>query len=349
MDVLSEVLRVVRLSGAIHFCGDFTRPWAFSTSPPEMLAARLRVPEGSVTPFHVCTDGSCWVTAGKLPPVRIETGDVIIFPRGDQHVMASDPGIAPVPIADIYSQPSRERITILKHGGGGQHARFICGFPHADQQFDPLLKSLPALLCVRARGGTLALETLDEAGRRVQPIERQREAEWWQASLRYLISETAAPGPGNRAVLARLSETLFIEVLRWQFRYAKQRHGGWLAGLHDPQVGRVLSLLHALPGRPWTVDELAKEAAMSRAALAKRFVELVGQSPIQYLAGWRMHLARDLLRESTLGLGEIAGRVGYESEAAFNRAFRRLVGSPPATWRHVKTSSTGANGLSVQP
>jgi AraC-like DNA-binding protein len=347
MDVLSQVLRIVRLSGAIHFCGDFTQPWAFSTSPPEMLAARLKVPEGSVTPFHVCTDGSCLVTSGKLPPVRIETGDVIIFPRGDQHVMASDPGLAPTPIKDIFSQPSVERITVLKYGGGGEHTRFICGFLHSDQQFDPLLKSLPAVLCVRARGGSLELETLDDARRCVQRIDQQREAEWWHASLRYLISETAAPGPGNRAVLARLAETLFVEVLRWQFRYAAQGHGGWLAGLQDPQVGRVLSLLHALPDRPWTVDELAKEAAMSRAALAKRFVELVGQSPIQYLAGWRMHLARDLLRDSALGIGEIAGRVGYDSEAAFNRAFRRLVGSPPATWRQVKASLTDGNALSI--
>jgi AraC-like DNA-binding protein len=342
MDVLSEVLRVVRLSGAIHFLGEFTQPWAFSTSPPELLTARLKVPEGSVTPFHVCTEGSCLVTSGKLPPIVIESDDVIIFPRGDQHVMASDPGITPVPIKDIYSQPSKEQITVLKYGGGGRPARFICGYLHSDQQFDPLLKSLPALLCVRARGGALVLETLEDAGGRLQPIDHQREADWWYASLRYLISETAAPGPGNRAVLARLAETLFVEVLRWQFRYAAQGHGGWLAGLHDPQVGRVLSLLHALPNRPWTVDELAKEAAMSRAALAKRFVELVGQSPIQYLTSWRMHVARDLLQESTLGVGEIAGRVGYDSEAGFNRAFRRLVGSPPATWRQARASSSQA-------
>jgi AraC-like DNA-binding protein len=181
---------------------------------------------------------------------------------------------------------------------------------------------------------------LDETGRRVHPIEHRQEAEWWQASLRYLISEAAAPGAGNRAVVARLAESLFIEVLRWQLRYAAESRGGWLAGVHDPQIGRVLRLLHALPDRPWTVDELASEAAMSRSALAKRFVELVGQSPIQYLAGWRMHLAKNLLRESTLGIGEIAGRVGYESEAAFNRAFRRLVGSPPATWRYAEGAET---------
>ena len=251
--------------------------------------------------------------------------------------MASDPGVAPVPIQDIYSQPSRDQITCLRYGGGGTSARFICGYLQADHQFDPLLKSLPAVLCVRSRHGTLTLETLDATGRRVQPIEHEREAEWWLASVRYLISETAVPGPGNRAVLARLAESLFLELLRWELRYAAQDRSGWLAGLHDPHVGRVLRLLHALPDRPWTVDELAAEAAISRAALAKRFVELVGQSPIQYLAGWRMHLARHLLQESKLGVAEIAGKVGYESEAAFNRAFRRLVGSPPARWRQAMT------------
>ena len=298
MDVLSEVLRVVRLSGVVHFSAEFTQPWAFTTSPPEMLAARLKVPEGSVTPFHVCVEGRCWVTSGKLPPIAIEADDVIVIPRGDQHVMASDPGVAPVPIQDIYSQPSRDQITCLRYGGGGTSARFICGYLQADHQFDPLLKSLPAVLCVRSRHGTLTLETLDATGRRVQPIEHEREAEWWLASVRYLISETAVPGPGNRAVLARLAELLFLELLRWELRYAAQDRSGWLAGLHDPHVGRVLRLLHALPDRPWTVDELAAEAAISRAALAKRFVELVGQSPIQYLAGWRMHLARHLLQES---------------------------------------------------
>ena len=340
MDVLSEVLRVVRLSGAIHFRGEFTHPWAFETSPPQMAATQLKIKEGSVTPFHIVTDGSGWVTANNLPPTIMEAGDVVIIPRGDQHVMASDPTIAPVMIRDIYPEVSKEHVTVLRYGGGGECSRFICGYLQSDQQFDPLLKSLPELLFVRSRNGKLELETLDKSGRRVQPIEQHREAEWWQASLRYLISEADAPGPGNRAVLARLAETLFVEVLRWQFRYAAKDHGGWLAGLQDPKVGYVISLLHALPARPWTVDELANEAAMSRAALAKRFVELVGESPMQYLASWRMHLARHLLRESALGIGKIAERVGYDSDAAFNRAFRRLVGSPPATWRQNHDPST---------
>jgi len=331
MDVLSEVLRVVRLSGAVHFIGEFSEPWAFETSPPQMAAARLKVPEGSVTPFHVCMEGRCTVVSGGLPPMFIEADDVIVFPRGDQHLMSGEVRIAPVPIHQIYSRPSTERITVLKHGV----SRFICGYLQSDQQFDPLLSSLPAVLCVRARGGTLRLETYDEGGSKVYLIDQPRELEWWSASVRFLIGETAAPGPGNRAVLARLAESLFVQLLRWLFQHSVRGHG-WLAGLHDPQVGRVLSLLHALPDRSWTVDELAREVGSSRATLARRFLELVGQSPIQYLASWRMHLARDLLRETTLGVGEVAGRIGYESEAAFNRAFRRAVGVPPAAWRLSK-------------
>ena len=252
---------------------------------------------------------------------------------------SSNPGVMPVQIKDVYPQPSREKITAVEHGGGGRLVRLICGFLHLDQQFDPLLNSLPHMLCVRARNGTLTLETVSVTGRRVLPIEHQQEAQWWHASVAYMTSETADRGPGHGAVLARLAESLFVEVLRWQLRYGAEGHGGWLAGLHDPHVGRVLTLLHSFPERPWTVDDLARDAGQSRAALAKRFVELIGQSPIQYLAGWRMHLARHLLKDSKLGIAEIAGRTGYESEAAFNRAFRRLVGEPPATWRQANNGS----------
>lgn len=341
MDVLSEVLRVVRLSGAIHFLAELRHPWAFSSSPHEILAARLKLPHGSVTPFHIFIEGGCHVTSGQHQPVRVERGDVIIFPRADVHILASEIGLAPVPIKDVYSKPSKEQITIVRYGGSGDPARFICGFLHLDQQFDPLLNSLPDVLCVRSRDTGLTLETLSGSGPRNLRIEHQREAHWWRASLDYLINETAAPEPGHHAVLARLTEALFVQVLRWQLRYSAQNYGGWLAGLHDAQIGQVLALIHASPERAWTVDGLAKAAAMSRAALAKRFVELVGQSPIQYLAGWRMHLARNLLRDSRLGLADIGGRIGYESEAAFSRAFRRVVGSPPAVWRHANCGLGG--------
>jgi AraC-like DNA-binding protein len=339
MDVLSEVLRVVRLSGAIHFCAEFTRPWAILTSPPETLTSRLVPGAEAVIPFHIATAGSCWLSWGKVEPIAIEVGDVVVFARGAQHVLASEPGVPPVPIKDIY-QPSTEQITVLRHGGGGEECHFVCGFLHSDQRFGPLLDTMPALTCVRVRNGALHLEAFTEAGRYAEPITLAEDPHWWTAAIDHLISETAKPGPGNRAVLARLSELLFVEVVRWQLSYVSAGHSGWLAGLNDTHVGRVLSLLHAEPARPWTVEELADRAGISRATLAKRFVELVGETPMQYLAGWRMHLARRHLRESTLGLAEIAARAGYESEAAFSRAFRRLVGVPPASWRQANAPSS---------
>jgi len=337
VDVLSEVLRVVRISGAIHFCAEFTHPWAILSSPPEMLATRLFPGAEAVTPFHIAMAGQCALSWGNVAPIAFETGDVVVFSRGTQHVLASRPGIAPVPIKDIY-RPSAERITILQHGGGGEESRFICGFLHSDQRFAPLLDTMPALTCVRVRDGALHLEAYTDTGRYAEPVRLRESPHWWQTAIAHLAGEASRSGPGNRAVLARLSELLFMEVLRWQLTYLSHGNSGWLAGLNDPYVGRALSLMHADPARGWTVEELAREAGISRAALAKRFVELVGDSPMQYLAGWRMHLARSLLRESNIGIAQLAVRVGYESEAAFSRAFRRAVGIPPAAWRDANAA-----------
>jgi AraC-like DNA-binding protein len=342
MDVLSEVLRVIRLSGAIHFLGEFTEPWAFMSSSPDMLPARLEPGAESITPFHVMVSGRCWVSCGKLPPIALEKGDVFVVARGDQHVMTSDPGLVPVPIKKIYAQPLRDQITVLRHGGGGEETRFICGYLHSDQRFSPLLDAVPALVCIRVRDGKLILEAAAADLRSTIAFTIEHQAGWWAAAIDHLVAEATQPGPGNRALMARLSELLFLEVLRWQLNLVAEGRRGWLVGLNDPQVGRVLTLLHAAPARAWTVEELAHRAAISRAALAKRFVELVGETPMQYLTGWRMQLARRLLSESPLGLGEIASRVGYDSEAAFNRAFRRVVGIPPASWRQAKASAQAA-------
>jgi AraC-like DNA-binding protein len=339
MDVLSEVLRVVRLSGAVHFCAEFTHPWALLSSPPERLMIRRLVPGSEVVIlFHIATEGSFWLSLGKLQPIQIEAGDLVVFANGAQHRLASEPDLTPVPVADVYGL-SVEAITRLQYGGGGDVCRIVCGYLHSDQRFGPLLDAMPALLLVRMRDNALQLEAFTESGRYAEPVSLDQDARWWSAAIEHLVSETARPGPGNRAVLARLSELLFMEVLRWQLTYISDGHRGWLAGLNDPHVGRALSLLHAEPARPWTVEELAQHAGVSRAALAKRFVELVGETPMQYLAGWRMHLARRELRDSRLGLAEISARVGYDSEASFSRAFRRLVGVPPASWRHANAPS----------
>jgi len=336
MDVLSEVLRVIRVSGAVHFNAEFTRPWSVVTTPPDLLASRLMPGAEAITLFHLATDAGCWITWGNLEPIRIEAGDVLVFPRGDQHVMTSDPGMPPVPIASIFPKVRAEQITWLKHGGGAEGTRFVCGFLHSDQRFGPLLDAMPAFICVRVRDGRVVLDAFSETARYAEPVTLGQEAPWWQAATAQLIAEAMRPGPGNRAMLARLSELLFMEVVRWQLTHVAEGRRGWLAGLKDPHVGRALTLLHAEPARPWTVEELADQAGISRAALGKRFADLVGEAPMQYLAGWRMHLARRLLRDSRLGLAEIASRVGYESEASFNRAFSRLVGAPPGAWRQSK-------------
>jgi AraC family transcriptional regulator, alkane utilization regulator len=169
MDVLSEVLRVVRLTGVVHFRAEFTHPWAISSPSAEIVAARYKVAVGSVTPFHIFIDGGCWVTVVDLPPVRVKPGDVILLPHGPRQVMASNPAIAPVPTRDIYT-PSKGQVTVVKYGGGGARTSLICGFLHSDQQFDPLFKSLPAFIRVRTHCGALTLETLDDTGRREQPM-----------------------------------------------------------------------------------------------------------------------------------------------------------------------------------
>lgn len=332
MDVLSEVLRVVRLSGAIHFCAEFTHPWAIVSSPPEMLATRLFPGAEAVIPFHIATAGKCYLSWGSVAPIEFEAGDVVLFARGAQHVLASKPGFNPIPIKDIY-RPSSDRITVLQHGGGGEESRFICGFLRSDQRFAPLLDTMPSLTCIRVRDGVLILESYTDNDRYAAPVQLKEPPLFWEAAIAHLVREASGAGYGNHALLARLAELLFMEVLRWQLTYLSSDSIGWLSGLNDPHVGRALSLMHGDPARNWSVDDLAREAGSSRAALAKRFVEHIGEPPMQYLTGWRMHLARSLLRESNIGIAQVALRVGYESEAAFSRAFRRSVGVPPAKWR----------------
>jgi len=338
VDVLSEVLRVIRLSGVVYFRGLFTGPWSIISSSPYGLPAKMKPGAESITFFHIVTAGNCFIGCGKYPPVEIQKGDVIVLARADQHVLTSDPNLKPIPIKDIFVPPADGQIAALEYGGGGDETRFICGYLHSDQRFGPLMDAMPALLCVRVRTGALILESFPGKERPATSTTLEQKADWWQAAIAHLISEASAPARGNRAVLARLSELLFMEVLQWQLAVTEHAHGGWLAGLNDPQIGRALSLLHADPARAWTVEELAQRAATSRSAFAKRFVNLVGDTPMQYLTNWRMHLARHFLADKKLSLAEIAIRIGYDSEATFNRAFRREVGSPPAKWRQAKAA-----------
>ena len=334
MDVLSDVLRVVRLSGAVFFTADFSAPWAIESPIAEMLASAVMPEAECVVLFHILVEGECEVVCQGHPVTTMETGDVIVFPRGDQHTMRSHGAATPTPLASIFSPGGYDEPPQLSYGGGGRTSRFVCGYLNCDQRFSPLVEALPTMLLVRSRDDYSAIDAVDASGSRPTVVP-QGSGTWLGTTLKFTINEARAARPGNAAMLGRLTELMFVEILREYMHRLPANQGGWLAGVNDAHVGKALRLLHANPTRNWTVGELARESAISRSALAERFTELVGDAPIRYLANWRMQLAKQLLREGA-HVQEVATRVGYESEAAFNRAFKRATGSPPAAWRRLQ-------------
>jgi AraC-like DNA-binding protein len=344
MDVLSDVLRVIRLSGAVFFTGEFTSPWAINSPSPQILAPHIIPNAECFSIFHVLREGTCWVKVKGEPAIQMRPGDVLVIPRGDEHIMASDLAVAPAPMKELIPEVPYAGMPPVSHGGGGDVARFVCGYLHCDQRFDPLFSALPRLLCVRSHAGNVVVESTGRDSESPSAPMPFHKGMWLNTTLYYLIQEADAQKPGSESVLARLSETMFVEVLRQYMEKLSPDQKGWLAGLNDPQVGRALALLHAEPARSWTVDDLARGAGVSRSGLAERFTKLIGESPMSYLSSWRMHLARQLLSEGHMSAGEVATRVGYDSEYAFNRAFKRHVGQPPATWR--KKTSPAATSAS---
>ena len=333
MDVLSDVLGVVRLSGAVFFKAEFSAPWAIE-SRRELLATIVKPDVECLVLFHILIEGECVVECGALPPVRMEAGDVIVFPHGDLHTMRSPDGKKTTSIASVYSPGAGGELAQVCFGGGGSQSRFICGYLCCEQRFNPLIGSLPAILLVRSRDEYAGIEAIDAHGKHSTAVP-DGAGTWLGTTLKFTVNEARAARPGNAAMLGRLTELMFMEVLRV---YMQQMpvDGGWLAAVNDPQVGKALRLLHADPVRNWTVQELAREAAMSRSTLAARFAELVGEAPMRYLLNWRMQVAKQMLREGGQTVQDVATRVGYESEAAFNRAFKRVTGSPPVAWRKAQ-------------
>jgi AraC-like DNA-binding protein len=333
MDVLSDVLRVVRLSGAIFFVGEFSSPWAIESPPAKKLASFIMPRAECFTIFHVLAEGSCWAMVKGEPPLHMVAGDVLVVPQGDEHLMASDLSLEPVPMKNLVPQIPYPGMPPVVHGGGGEVARFVCGFLHCDQKFNPLFSTLPKLLCVRSREGDVVVEPVGAQMRASGAAVPLHTGMWLNTTLYYMIQEAQTQKPGNQSTLARLTELMFVEVLRHYMQELAPDQKGWLAGLNDPHVSRAITMLHAQPARPWTVEDLARDAGVSRSALADRFTDLIGESPMRYLTGWRMHLAKQLLCEGGRSLAEVAEQVGYDSEYAFNRAFKRQVGLPPAAWR----------------
>jgi len=290
MDVLSDVLRVVRLTSAVFFTARFSSPWSVESPPPDQLARSLRLRAESIAMFHVLVEGQCWVSFGDHAPIKMEAGDVLIFPRGDPHVMSSHVGGKPRPIGSLLPSERSEEIPQLDYGGGGQPTRFVCGYLHCDQAFNPLIGALPTMLFVSGRdgaGGRLPSEA--EAAERPGVVLVSADG-WLATTLRHTVEQADATHPGSSAMLARLTELLYLDVLRRYMQQLPSGHIGWLAGVKDPEVGRALKSLHARPDRAWTVEELAHEVGVSRSALAQRFTELTGDAP---------HAVPDRLAHST--------------------------------------------------
>jgi AraC family transcriptional regulator, alkane utilization regulator len=332
VDVLSDVLRVIRLSGAIFFSAEFTAPYALAEPPPPQLATRLFPAAECLALFHVLAQGDCWIAPDGEVPLHMEQGDVIIFPHSHPHVVTSRVGTAPTPLDGVLPAGDADGIVRMTHGGGGTATRLVCGYLHCDQRFNPLMGALPTFLWVRRRQDITTIEATDHAPGRTTVVLPPDAGAWLTTTLEYLLAEVATAQPGCRAMLARLTELLYVEVLRRYAHHLPVGQTGWLAGLNDPQVGRALRLLHHDPAQPWTVETLARAAGVSRSSLALRFTDLIGESPMHYLTAWRMHLARQMLQENRFTIPEVAARVGYTSEAAFNRAFKRAAGAPPGLW-----------------
>lgn len=321
VDVLSEVLRAVRLRGAIYYNVQASTPWVAEAPPARELAPYVMPGSEHVIEYHVVMSGSCWGGLIDEPAILLEPGDIIVFPQGDPHVLASATGMRGSNEAGLGQSTSRRRLPIrLDYGGTGRDpVHIVCGFLACDARpFNPLLATLPRVLYLKKRttGYSDMLEQF----------------------MTCALAESRLPRAGGEVVLARLSELMFVEVVR---EYVASREGaerGWLSGLRDEVVGRALAALHGTPAHSWTLDELAHRIGASRSVVASRFADFVGVPPMQYLAQWRMQLAGNLLAEGTT-LAVVAEAVGYGSEAAFSRAFKKVVGVAPATWRTQRASA----------
>jgi AraC-like DNA-binding protein len=320
MDALSETLRVVRLVGAIFINARFTAPWCYQAPRADAAAPLLEPGADRVVIFHLITEGECYVELEGEPPMQLRAGDAIVLPQGDAHRMTSAPGLPPATggarLSDVLSRRPRS----LVYGGGGATTRMVCGYLACDAPLARmLLTGLPPLLRVNVRGSNAGI--------------------WLEASVRYALAEARSPRPGGAGVLAKLAEVLFIEMLRMYMSEQSPGRTGWLAGVGDRIVGAALNALHQRPAHAWTLEELARAAGTSRSVLAERFQQLVGSSPIQYLTQWRMLLAANMLSRSSAPLTRIAEDVGYQTDTAFSRAFRREFGAPPAAWRRSRSQA----------
>ncbi len=314
-DLLSDLLRVVRLTGSVFWKQQFGAPFAVGSCGGAGIPGLLGGSRPKhATAFHLVAEGRCWLDVPGRGRVELVQGDVMMLPFGDYHELGN--GEAPVvPSKELVAAQSREGVCSAgRHGGAGETTTIVCGFVQSgDLFFNPVFKDLPPLLVEHSAG---------------EPM-----TSLLASTVRLLLTEVDSLQPGSREMLGRMMELLFFEMLRRHVGRLPAGSGGWLGAIADPITSRALQRLHADPMRDWTVEQLAAAAGTSRSVLAERFKAILGQPPMQYLAAWRLQLASSLLREGSRSLAEVACEVGYESEAAFSRAFKRHIGAPPGVWR----------------
>lgn len=311
VDPLGEALYVLRLSGSFYSRCEFTAPWGLA----------LPAFEGYLM-FHVVMSGRCWLEVDGAEPKLLQPGDLVLVPHGEGHRLASEPGLPAAWLADVPCDPISERYEILRQGGGGAPTGLVCGtvrFDHPAARH--LVDLLPRLIGVEAVGSS--------------------QTDWLQSTVRFLAAEAADLRPGGETVITRLADVLVIQAIRSWIERDPAARTGWLGALRDRQVGRALAMIHRDPARAWSVASLAAEVAMSRSAFAARFADLVGEPPMHYLARWRMHVAVTWLKEDGAAIGELALRLGYQSEAAFSRAFKRVIGVSPGAARRSGDAAGG--------
>ena len=330
-DTLSDLLRSVRIRGAVFYYVSCRDQWSSEASSASEIAEAVMPGCEHVMEYHMIAKGNGWAAVPGEPPVKLSAGDIVMFPRGDSHVISSAPGVEPLRRTAewVFSTcKDAKPIPIAYHHGviepgallpvAEAEIVLVCGFLGCDlRPFNPLISALPRLLHLPA----------------------SRAGEWVTRAIDQAVAEYSDPRPGGDAVLERLSEMMFVDAARRYLETLPDDATGWLAGLRDRFVGKALTLMHQRPDHDWSVDDLAREVGLSRSALHERFVQYVGNPPMHYLACWRIQLGAQLLRESSRNVATIALDVGYDSEAAFSRAFRRMVGMPPAAWRKSQRGS----------
>lgn len=329
-DPISDVLRSVRLTGGVFLDVRLSEPFCLLSELTEADCRPMLNDPVQIVFYHVMLAGRATMTVPGEAPVEVRAGEVAILPHNDTHTVASGPELRPTIARSLIEPAADGGLARIVHGGGGAGMHMVCGFLGSSDRRNPALAMLPRLL---------KLDLRSTASR-----------EWIESSARFAAAELAEGRLASSEVMARLSEVLLVEAVRRFAAEAGPSGPGWLRGLADPQVGRALAALHRDPAARWSAEGLARAAGLSRSAFAERFAALVGAPPIRYLAQWRLHLARQRLGEGGTGIARIAHEVGYESEEAFSRAFKRETGLSPARWRESEAArAAGAGEGAPQP